>query len=158
MKVIIAACVVAMALGCSTKVSESEMPLTDVESEAKRMLHDYHDAMKAGGLMAEFDYLDSSDSFFWVPPGFDAAINYDSVRTILEQTATSIANIELEWETLKVFPLSDQIATYAGIVKSVSTDTSGTTTSVRILESGTLVKRANGWKLLSGQSRLLNSE
>jgi len=37
-------------------------------------------------------------------------------------------------------------------------DTSGIKSSAIIIESGTVIKRSDGWKLLSGQSAILNPE
>jgi len=102
--------------------------------------------------------LDQSTDFFWVPPGYKSALSYDSVRQILEINAKSFRAIEFNWDTLQVFPLSDKIANYSGIVKGSMIDTSGIKSSVIIIESGTVIKRSDGWKLLSGQSAILNSE
>ncbi len=57
-----------------------------------------------------------------------------------------------------MFPLSEKIANYSGIVKGSMIDTSGIKASVLIIESGTVIKRLDGWKLLSGQSAVLNPE
>ncbi len=43
--------------------------------------------------------------------------------------------IEFNWDTLQVFPLSDKIANYSGIVKGSMIDTSGIKSSVIIIES-----------------------
>ena len=120
------------------------------------MFENYHAEIKVGGLTTEFAYLDSSADFFWVPPGYNAALSYDSVRTILESNAKLFEAVEFSWDTLQVFPLSNDIATYAGIVNGVMTDTSGTIQRMRLIESGTLIKRKNRWKLLSGQSAVLS--
>jgi hypothetical protein len=148
-----------IALLCScSKASTTEPVSSDsVAVEVERMLHKYHEAMKTGGLLAEFNFLDNSPDFFWVPPGYESTLTYDSVRTILEKNARAIASIQLEWETLRIFPLSNRIANYSGIVRSVSTDTSGAVHSVRMIESGTTIKREDGWKLLNGQSAILPS-
>ncbi len=116
------------------------------------MLNDYHAAIKKDGLIAEFNYLDDSLDFFWVPPGYQSALSYDSVRTILEANAKAFKSTDLSWYTLEVFPQSNSLATYTGIVKGTMTDTANQTTNVSIIESGTLIKRENGWKLLCGQA------
>ena len=114
--------------------------------------------IRQDGLTAEFKYLDQSTDFFWVPPGDKSSLSYDSVRKILESNAKSFQAIEFNWDTLQVFPLSDKIANYSGIVKGSMIDTSGIKSSVLIIESGTVIKRSDGWKLLSGQSAILNPE
>jgi len=55
----------------------------------------------------------------------------------------AITSIEFKFDTIKVYPLSNSIANYTGTV------------SGKMIESGTLIKHKNGWKLLNGQSRNL---
>ncbi len=138
------------------KLSESEKEL--IINDVIEMFGNYHNDIRQDGLTAEFKYLDPSTDFFWVPPGYKSALSYDSVRQILEINAKSFRAIEFNWDTLQVFPLSDKIANYSGIVKGSMIDTSGIKSSVIIIESGIVIKRSDGWKLLSGQSAILNSE
>lgn len=119
------------------------------------MLTTYHDAMNEGGILTEFDYLDDSEEFFWVPPGYESALNYDAIRVILEANAPLYTSITVEWETLEVLPLSPDIASFHGIVSGIWEDSTGHKMDMRILESGTTILRSDGWKLLSGQSRVL---
>ena len=122
------------------------------------MFDEYHDAIHKEGLRGEFHYLDSSENFFWAPPGYAVALSYDSIRAILIQNDKALATAKLHWDTLQIFPLSSRLATYTGVVNCAMTDTSGATTNARVLESGVVVKRNDGWKLLSGQSLALQSE
>ena len=141
--------------GCNHTATLSEQERQLVISEASSMLKQYHDAVEVGGLTAEFEYLDQSEEFFWVPPGYHEALNYDSVRSILEQNSKAIEKVSFSWERLTVLPLSDEIASYNGIVVGNMTDTTGQQSDVRIIESGVVIKRSSGWKLLSGQSAVL---
>lgn len=68
----------------------------------------------------------------------------------------ALLSVKMEWDTLQVFPLTNEIANYSGIVDGVMIDTSGIEARMSILESGTLIKREDGWKLLSGQSKILD--
>ena len=129
-----------------------------VEKEVTQMLHDYHGAMSEGGLMAEFDFLDSSENFFWVPPGYHSALDFDSVKTILMMNAPVMESMTLKWENLTVIPLSKNSANFHGIVHSLSRDTAGMVYDVRMIESGTAIRRGEGWRLLSGQTSMLPSE
>ena len=138
------------------ELSESEKQL--IINDVTEMFINYHDDIRKDGLTAEFKYLDQSADFYWVPPGYKSALSYDSVRHVLEINAKSFRAIEFDWDTLQVYPLSDKIANYSGIVKGSMTDTSGIKSSVLIIESGTVIKRFDGWKLLSGQSAMLNPE
>ena len=136
------------------KLNESEKEL--IISDVIKMFSNYHKDIRKDGLTAEFKYLDRSTDFFWVPPGYNSALSYDSVRHILEINAKAFQAVEFNWDTLKVYPLSDKIANYSGIVKGSMIDTSGIKSSVIIIESGTVIKRSDGWKLLSGQTAILD--
>jgi len=123
----------------------------------REMLDNYHNDIARDGLTAEFKYLDNSSDFFWVPPGYNTALSYDSVRTILEENSKMFHSVMFQWESLQVFPLTNEIPNYTGILKSHMIDTARVESSVTMIESGTLIKREDGWKLLSGQSRLLEN-
>jgi len=143
---------------CNQEPKSSVLDKEDVTAQIELMLTNYHTAINKDGLTAEFFYLDRSPDFYWVPPGYESALNYDSVRTILVQNSKSLKEIKLQWDTLKIFPLTNNIATYTGIVNIISVDTADVESNVSIIESGTLIKRENRWKLLNGQSAILNAE
>lgn len=128
-----------------------------IEREIRQMFDNYHNDIKKDGLKAEFKYLDNSSDFFWVPPGYDSALSFDSVKTILLSNSKFIHSIEFSWDTLQVFPLTNTIANYSGIVNGTMLDSSNTQSTFKIIESGTLIKRKDGWKLLNGQSRNLST-
>ena len=119
------------------------------------MLHAYHQAIAQDGLKAEFAYLDSSEQFFWVPPGYTSALDFDSVKSILLQSDKAMQQVDFHWEKLELFVLSPKIVNFTGIVGGQMLDTAGLNSPVNIIESGTCIQRADGWKLLSGQSALL---
>ena len=129
-----------------------------VIKEVKSMFDGYHSDIRASGLTAEFKYLDNSNDFFWVPPGYTSSLSYDSVRAILENNSKGFIAVDFNWETLQVIPLSDEIATYTGIAGGIMTDTLGVKSPVRIIESGVVIKRNEGWKLLCGQSAALETD
>jgi len=108
--------------------------------------------------MSEFKYLDNSKDFFWVPPGFNSPLSYDSVRIIIEANAKAIQSVNYKYDTLFINPLSFTIANYSAIVSGNLIDTAGIISPVRLIESGVLIKREDGWKLLSGQSAMLPLE
>ncbi|MEX0287662.1 MAG: hypothetical protein AB3N14_00990 [Flavobacteriaceae bacterium] len=143
---------------CKEEQAAKEWSRAKVTDQVVQMLLDYHTAIAKDGLMAEFPYLDDSNDFFWVPPGYTAPLGIDSVKAILTQNAKGFAAINFEWESLEIFPLSEDIATYTGIVSGTMTDTADQVTHPRIIESGTLIKRNDGWKLLCGQSANLEEQ
>jgi len=120
--------------------------------EITKMLHEYHRAIEQGGLKAEFEYLDDTDEFFWVPPGYRSALDYDSVAAILNENDRAMSKISLHWDTLKVFSLRSDLAQFYGTITMMTEDTSGNSTTGHLVETGLVIKRSDGWKLLSGQS------
>lgn len=146
-----------MLYSCTETESTEVFDKDKVKQEVVQMLSDYHEDIRKEGLTAEFKYLDSSENFFWVPPGYESALTYDSVRSILEKNAKAIRSVSFTWDELQVFPLSDKIANYSGIVQGIMTDTAGIESKPKIIESGTVIKRKDSWKLLNGQSAVMNT-
>lgn len=143
---------------CGSPPPKENLSKDKVRLEATNMLYEYHNAIENGGLTAEFQFLDHSADFFWVPPGYTSKLSYDSVYNILTANDKALSSIVLQWDTLEVFPLSNEIATFTGRVTGRMKDTAGQISRTAIIESGTLIKRTDGWKLLSGQSALLNTD
>lgn len=143
-------------VSCRQSVSLSENDKATIVSDVRQTLDDYYNDIRKSGLTAEFKYLDHSPDFFWVPPGYAGAISYDSVATVLRQNAAQYKSIDNSFNTLKIIPLSKELATYSGRLNSTMTDTSGKTTTFSLVETGILIKRNDGWKLLHGQTSMLN--
>jgi hypothetical protein len=118
-------------------------------------LDSYYNDIRKLGLTAEFKYLDNSSEFFWVPPGYSDAIAYDSVVTILKQNAPKYKSIDNSFDTLRIIPLSRELATYTGRLHSTMTDTADRIITFSLVETGILIKRPDGWKLLNGQTTIL---
>ena len=142
-------------LSCNRSATLTETDKKTIVSDVTKMLHDYQRAVKESGLMAELEYLDSSSNFFWVPPGYDAPLSYDSIATILKQNAPQFKTIDNSFEALTVVPLTSDIAVYTGRMRSVMTDTSGMETIYVLKETGVATRRNAYWRLLSGQTDLL---
>jgi len=153
---LIAVCVL-ITFSCNTKkdVALNSQEKEAVAKEVREMMYAYINDVNTMGIMAEFKYLDASDDFFWVPPGYNSAISYDSVYSIVSQFSPVITKIDYSIETLHILPLSKTTANVHLIVSGFFQDTSGVVTPVRVIETGLVIKRKDGWKLLSGQSRSL---
>ena len=74
-------------ISCSCIKDSNDLDKESIIDEVKLMLDNYHKDIGRDGLTAEFKYLDQSSDFFWVPPGYQTALSYDSVKTILETNA-----------------------------------------------------------------------
>ena len=146
--------IITLSAGCKNEL-KTPIQSDKVSHEVHQMLQNYHADMNNYGLKAEFKYLDSTDQFFWVPPAYTSALNYDTVRSILLKNAATLTSVHFHWDTLIIFPLTDEIANFTGIVAGRMIDTSGQSNNISIIESGTVIKREDGWKLLNGQSALL---
>lgn len=142
---------------CNGVKKPKNLDKESIRAEVLVMLNNYHEDIAREGLTAEFKYLDQSSDFFWIPPGYNTALSYDSVKNILEMNAKAFQSTEFSWHTLQVFPLTNEIANYSGIVGGLMLDTAGVESTISIIESGTIIKRQDGWKLLSGQSAILDA-
>ncbi|HXU25888.1 MAG TPA: hypothetical protein VN698_01560, partial [Bacteroidia bacterium] len=110
--------IVALFLSCkqSTTLSQDERKV--IITEVTDMLTRYNNDIKQLGIMAEQNYLDSSVSFFWIPPGHSKPLSYNSVVDILKQAATQRKIFDNGFDTLSIIPLSKQIAVYVGQLRS----------------------------------------
>ena len=142
---------------CMQTDRSSEAEHAIVVSEVRSMLDAYGADVKKEGLLAEFRYLEHSDDYFWVPPGFTSALTYDSTKSIIEANAKLFRSVEFIWDTLRVIPLSRELATYTGRIRSILVDTGGTMSVHHMLETGLVRRDPRGrWWILSGQSRIMN--
>lgn len=145
-----------LAFSCSQeqKPTLSDEQKGEIVLEVKQTLDNYYADIKSGGLTAEFKYLDNSKDFYWTPPGYSKPISYDSVATILKMNAPNYKEIDNTFENLNIEALSVDSAIYSGKIRSTITDTSGTPMSMFLNEKGKLIKRKDGWKLLSGETTI----
>jgi hypothetical protein len=139
-------------LSCKQKKDLTTTEKKEIEDSVHQTLDRYNNAIREGGLNAEFAFLDSSSDFFWVPPGYTAPLTYDSVTAIIRRNANSFKSVDNQFTSLLIHPLSEDVCNYTGTIRSVMTDTSGKVNQFYLIETGLMIKRANGWKLLSGQT------
>lgn len=122
--------------------------------EVTETLYKYAEDIKREGLKAEFRYLDTSVKFFWVPPGYPSAISYDSVAIILRANQHKYHYKMYEWKSLFVTQLSPVLANYSGVIECSLADSPDT---IRLVETGVMIKRFHWWKLLSGQTAVISN-
>lgn len=146
--------IIACGLACSPRPDCPPAELQTADG-AEKALNDYYAAVSRDGLMAEFAYLDSSEAFFWVPPGYTAAIGFDSVASVIRRNANQWRHIEIRFDTVAVHLTGPHTATYSGRLHAVMTDTAGELTDIHLVETGTMIRRSDGWKLLCGQTSLI---
>ena len=140
-------------MSCQLHINNRD--LEHVKAEVRETLDDYAADIRAKGLTAEFKYLDSSEQFFWVPPGYTSALTYDSVRAIISKNANAFKLVNNSWDTLRIIPLTKELANYTGVLQSDMTLQNDSVMHYRMIETGILIKRESGWKLLSGQTSVL---
>ncbi|WP_299275988.1 nuclear transport factor 2 family protein [uncultured Psychroserpens sp.] len=155
LKIVTISCLLT-AVSCNEPKTITEKQSIEVADDVKQTLNSYFDDIRESGLTAEFKYLDNSKAFFWTPPGFASSISYDSVVTILKQSAPRYQSIDNQWDVLKINPLTKEFATYTGKLSSIVIDTSGQVFKVKLVETGVVVKRHDGWKLLCGQTSTIS--
>ncbi|MFN0032698.1 MAG: hypothetical protein ACKVOR_11110 [Flavobacteriales bacterium] len=128
------------------------------EHEVRQFFDSYYAAMKAKGLIGELEFLDTTSDFFWVPPYYNSSITFDSVSAHLHNNAHLFQSVENSWEHVRIYPLNDSIATYTGKLHSKMIQPNDSALSATMLESGVVRKRNGHWKLLCGQTCIINEE
>ena len=142
---------------CGNRETSSNVPdRKNIIASATKALQDYYEDMRTNGMLAEFNWQDSSSDYFWVPPGYSGPISFDSVAKEIRRIALLVKKVDVRWEKLEVLPLTAEYVTYTGRLSSTITDRTGRTTTNRFLETGILVRKQNGWKLLCGQTGKLS--
>ena len=126
-----------------------------VRKEIKSTIDNYYNDIRRQGLLAEFNYLDSSEQFFWVPPGYLNYAGYDSIAAAIRRNAASLKLVDNHYDSLLIIPLTNEYAQFAILTISTIIDVQGDTSKTAFIESGVMVKRKEGWKFLSGQTSVL---
>ncbi|HZV70453.1 MAG TPA: hypothetical protein VFG10_12945 [Saprospiraceae bacterium] len=140
----------------SSELSETEKAA--ISEQVKEMFTNYYAAIKKDGLTAEFDYLDHSSSFNWLVPGATRPITYKEAEQGVNEQAQLFSSIDNKWNSLYVYPLKSDIAFYTGEMASTVADKSGNRSTYTVVESGVVIKRPDGWKLLNGQTTSIKAE
>jgi hypothetical protein len=142
---------------CNERAKE-KFNATNIEKEVKEMLLAYDDSVRKNGIEGELYFLDKSDAFYWVPPGYKYALHYDSIANILHEYATKYQYIDNVWKTLEIMPLSEKYASFSGVLNSTIITIENDTIHSVLFERGLVVKRNKNWKLLSGQTVVVDDE
>lgn len=141
-------------ISCSQSTPLNEKAV--IVAQVQQTLDNYYSDIKKSGLTAEFKYLDNSPDFFWVPPGHSNSISYEQVSAILKENAPKFKSVDNSFETLQIVPLNKELATYTGKIRSTVKDLADQETTVTLVETGVMIKRPDGWKLLHGQTTIVN--
>ncbi len=154
--IIILILIISTGVSCTERnIVFTETQKQQVAFEVRQTLDSYTNDIHTKGLLSEFMYLDSSADFFWVPPGYTMALSYDSVSNIINRTAPTLKLVDNNWNTLRIIPLSAVLANYTGVIQSKMILKNDSVLLYRMIETGVVIKRNNGWKLLSGQTSIL---
>jgi hypothetical protein len=155
---ILTACIVFTAISCKQSTTLTENEKATIIKDVRTSLDGYFSDIKKSGLSAEYKHFDNSPDFFWVPPGYSDAISYESFATILKENAPNSKSIDNSIVSLRIIPLSKELASYYARINSTMIDTTGKAETYDLIESGIWIKRQDRWKLLSGQTAVLNSK
>jgi hypothetical protein len=138
------------------EVRNEKMDKKKIEEEIRTTITNYYNDIRKDGPIAEFKYLDSSEDFFWTPPGYSAPIDYDSVAAFIKKNAPLLKSVDDSLDTAVITPLTNEYAQVFIRTNSTIVDTSGKTSHHSFIETGVMIRRKDGWKFLSGQTSLIN--
>jgi hypothetical protein len=125
-----------------------------IRDEIKTTIDNYYNDIRKEGLLAEFNYLDSSAQFFWVPPGYLNYAGYDSIAAAIQRNAPLFKWVDNHYDSLLIMPLTKEYAQFVMRTFSTTVNATGDTARFSFIESGVLVKRKDGWRFLSGHTSL----
>ena len=138
---------------------QAEKTKTDADSnivqQVKSTLEEISDAIKMHGITAEFKWIDSSADFFWVPPGFESPLSYDSVAKIMRSNSGRFKQVEEKWDLLEIQPLGNDHAVFTGRITSRTVDTANHSQEHQVVETGIMIRKGDGWKLHCGHTSLI---
>ncbi len=140
---------------CNRQKQLSNEEKKEITTSVRKTLESYYKDIKDSGLIAEFKYMDNSAEFFWAPPSYSAALSYDSIAAIIRTNAPSLLSVENTFDTLLIVPLNKDLASYTGRITSTIRDTSQKISVMQLVETGVMIKRKTGWKLLNGQTVII---
>jgi hypothetical protein len=141
---------------CNDPARLTENEKLKISDEVRETLKRCNDDIRQNGLSSELKYLDTSEHFFWVPPGYSSAISRDSVITAMKHNASLFKSIDQPFDTITIFPLTRDMVCYTGRIHSTMTDTSGKVFESWLWETALMIRRVDGWKLLSGQTSMIS--
>ena len=107
-----------LVVACKDATSLSERERAEVKDEVKAMLYKYCADVTARGLHAEFEYIDNSSAFSWVPPGARAPLPFDTVISMIGRNAARFRKVNNSFDTLVVTPFTTQLAAYSARIRS----------------------------------------
>jgi hypothetical protein len=126
-----------------------------IKNEIKTTIDNYYNDIRKEGFLAEFNYLDSSAQFFWVPPAYLNYAGYNSIAAAIQRNAPLFKSVDNRYDSLLIVPLTKEYAEFVMRTFSTIVSTRGDTARIAFIESGVLAKRKDGWKFLSGHTSVL---
>ena len=135
--------------------NDKQIVSADLQQEIKLTIDNYYNELRKEGLAAELKYLDSSNQFFWVPPGYMNYANYNVIAAAIKRNAALLKSIDNRYDSLLIIPLTKEYAQF--VMRTISTTIRADGDSIKsaFIESGVVVRRKDGWKFLSGQTSIL---
>ena len=144
-----------LVISCQQANKSSSDVDPNIAQQVKRTLDEISNAVKTHGVTAEFKWMDSSANFFWIPPGFNSPLSYDSVAKIMRSNAGLFKQVEEKWDLLEIHALSNDHAVFTGRILSKTTDTANRVQEHQLVETGIMVRKEDGWKLHCGHTSLI---
>ena len=124
--------------------------INSVKKSQEQFCLDY----EAEDFDAVMSHLDTSRNFFWIYPPETVPVTREIFAEVLKREFEMNNPIKFIWDTIQVVPLSSDLAYYQGRFHRVETDTSEIEQVGITFVSAIVIRREEGWKLLSGQNCL----
>lgn len=148
--------IVFICCSCNYNQGENDISRTQIREEISVMMGNYLTDLNKNGMESQMKYMDNSDDFRWTYSNYRRVYLFDDMAQQLNKSENEGYSAHLTFDELEIIPISENIANYTAKLSGF-TKFDGKNSDVSILESGTLIKRKDGWKFLNGQTALYDN-
>ena len=137
---------------CQQKIEFTDAQRVVIRDSVTQLKYRVWDEIRAKHLEAALNLFDDSPDFFWVFAPDTTMVSYDVFVARLKGAFRDYRSIDVVWDRMHVEPLTNEYAEYTGKYHATYTDASGKIFKATGLETGIVVHRSSGWKILNGQT------
>jgi len=107
--------------------------------------------LNTDGIQSQLKYLDNSDKFQYTFLNSGKIYDYEELKKQLEISSSTDYKVNLSFDEFKITPLSDKLVSYSLILSGYER-IDGQNSDISLVETGTLIRRNDGWKIINAQT------
>ena len=137
---------------CQQQATLTQSQRAAIRDSVTQLKYRVWDEVRAKHFEGTLNCFDDSPEFFWVFTPDTTIILHDVFVAMLKGAFQDYRSIDVVWDRIHVEPLTNQYAVYTGKYHVTYIDTSGKVFKAIGVETGIVVHRPTGWKILNGQT------